>query len=255
MSSADTTRPPSQALTRGLAILRVVSEARQPVTSTEIARRVGLHQSWVSRVLKTLSAAGYVRKPGYHSFAADYGVLTLGGNSLHQFPLITKTKAAMLEFAEKAEGMQTALAILWQGQLIYFHRVQKGREPVPLSVGFPLHLSSVGLRLLADQPKAEALEALKESKRRYGWERPTQHVPRTPEDALRFARGAIRHDCIVLNGYYQPGLLGCAIPVVAPGEPRAALALSGPDKLHGIDTVLLMLQQGRRTIEAAISRK
>ncbi|HYF52277.1 MAG TPA: helix-turn-helix domain-containing protein [Planctomycetota bacterium] len=257
MIAAETTSPDAppaaaQALTRGLEVLRVVSEARQPITSTEIARRVGLHQSWVSRVLKTLSLAGYVRKPDYHSFAVDYGVLTLGGNAQHQFPYMTRPKKAMEVIAERCDGLNVALATLWRGQLIYFMRTQKGHEPVGLSVGFPLHLSSVAMRLLLDIPKTQALEALRESKRRYGWERGTEQVARTPEEVLEFAKSSLRHDCVVLQGYYQPRLLGCAIPVQAEGEPPAALALSGPMSLYRVDDVLLMLQQGRREVEAAM---
>jgi len=244
--------PAAQALTRGLEVLRFVSESRQPVTSTEIARKVGLHQSWVSRVLKTLSVAGYVRKPDYHSFAVDYGVLTLGGNAQHQFPYMTGPRKAMEGIAERCGGLNVALSTLWRGQLIYFMRMQKGHEPVGLSVGFPLHLSSVAMRLLLELPKSQAIEALKESKRRYGWERTTDLVPRTPEEVLEYAKSALRHDCVVLQGYYQPGLLGCAIPVQAPGEPPAALALSGPLDQHPINDVLLMLQQGRRDVEAAM---
>jgi DNA-binding IclR family transcriptional regulator len=243
----------SQALTHGLEVLKVVSESRSPITSTEIGRRVGLHQSWVSRVLKTLSIAGYVRKPDYHSFAVDYGVLTLAGNSQHQFPFITKPRQTMVDLAEKSDGMNVALAMLWQGQLIYFMRTQKGHETVPLSVGFPLHLSSVSLRLLIDVPAAQAVEALKESKRRYGWERPTDKVPKTPEELLKIVRGLVRHDSLVLDEHLKQGLIGCSIPIEVKNEPRAALAISGPRNLYSIDTILLMLQEGRRAIETLMN--
>jgi DNA-binding IclR family transcriptional regulator len=206
----------------------------------------------VSRVLKTLALAGYVRKPGYHSFAADYGVLTLGGNALQQFAYSSKPGKAMAALAARAPGMQVALAILWRGQLLYFHRMQHGNESVPISVGFPLHLSSVGLRMLIDLPKQEALAALKESRQRYGWERPTPQVPRRADETLELARGLVRHDTLVLEDYYQPGHLGCAIPITAKNEPQASLALSGPKELYPIDTVLLLLQEGRRAIEAAM---
>ena len=222
------------------------------MTSTEIARCTGLHQSWVSRVLKTLSSAGYVRKPDYHSFAPDYGVLTLGGNSLQQFPFITRPKQAMSELAQRCEGMNVALAALWRGQLVYFMRFQKGHEPIPFSVGFPLHLSSVALRLLTELPEEESIAALERSKRWYGWEQPTSNVPRTPRAVLSFAHSAIRHDCIVLENYYRKTMLSAAIPIETPGELRAALAISGPKTALKTDTVLLLLQEGRRAVEAAM---
>lgn len=242
----------SKALTRGLEVLRLLSESRVPMTSTEIAKRVGLHQSWVSRVLKTLSAAGYVRKPDYHCFTIDYGALTLGGNALLSVPFMTRPKKAMQELAERCEGMNVALATLWRSQLIYFMRTQKGHEPIPLAVGFPLHLSSVALRLLVDLPKDEALEILKDSARRYGWERPTPSVPRTSREVLSFARSVLQHDCLVLDGYNRATNLGASIPIEVPGEPRAALAISGPRNVFKTETVLLLLQEGRRAVETAM---
>lgn len=254
-ATAERVQSPSQALTRGLEVLRVVSESKQHVTSTEIARRVGLHQSWVSRVLRTLADAGYVRKPDYHSFAADYGVLALGGNALQQFPYIVRPKKALAEIAARCPGMQVVLATLWRGQLLYLARVQHGHESVPLSVGFPLHLSSVGLRMLAAMPDADALSALEISRQNYGWERPTKKIPANPKEALRFARDSIRHDCTVLEDYYLPKHIGAAIPIEAKGEPMAALAITGPDNLHSVDTILLLLQEGRRSVEAAMAQK
>lgn len=245
--------PIAQALTRGLEVLRLVAEAQGPLTSTEIARRVGLHQSWVSRVLGTLIDAGYVRKPTYHGFAADYGVLALGGNSLRQFRYLTRPRQAMAALAARAPGMDVALATLWRDQLIYFSRSQSGHEPVPLSVGFPLHLSSVALRLLIERPKREALSALADSRRRYGWERRTPSVPETGAAVLAHARATVQEDCVVLDGYLQPGHLGCAIPITVAGEAPAALALSGPAAALPIATVLELLHEGRRAIEAAMS--
>jgi len=72
-------------LTTGLDILRIVAEAETPLTATAIAQRVGLHVSSVSRTLAVLVRHGYLRKPTYHSFAADLGVgterLVVGGRS------------------------------------------------------------------------------------------------------------------------------------------------------------------------------
>jgi DNA-binding IclR family transcriptional regulator len=245
----------SPALTRGLDVLRVVSESLTPVTSVDVAGRVGLHQSWVSRVLKTLRLAGYVRKPDYHSFTADYGVLALGGNALRQFPLVTKPRAALQDFAEKHPGLNVALALLWQGQLIYLMRFQRGYEPVPLSVGFPLHLSSVGLRLLLEMPKAAALEALRQSRQRYGWEQPTERVPNTEREVLKFARAVMREECVVLDGYFRAGLLGAAIPVEAPGEPCAALAVSAPLERYSIEKAVRLLHEGKGLVETALAEK
>jgi DNA-binding IclR family transcriptional regulator len=243
--------PGAQALTRGLDVLRVVTESARPLGATEIAAKVGLHQSWVSRVLRALADAGYVRKPDYRSFAADYGALALGGNALAQFPLATRPRAAVRALAERA-GMNVALATLWRGQLIYLMRADRGQELIPLAIGFPLHLSSIGLRLLLDLPRAEALELLAESRRRYGWDRPTATVPTTPAAALDRAKADSRHGCVVLEGWLNERHLGCAIPITAPGEPPSALAVSRTSGDESVERALLWLQEGRRDVEAAL---
>src|SRR3954468_19071527 len=103
----------SKALTRGLEILRLLAESNTPLSSTDIARRLGLHQSSASRILKTLSAAGYVRKPTYQSFTVGYGILTLGGRAVQNFPLMTKTRATITAIADQNSDFLITLATLW----------------------------------------------------------------------------------------------------------------------------------------------
>lgn len=81
---------PTTALAKGVTVLQLLVEADGPLSASEIARRVGLHQSSVSRILSTLSAAGYVRKTGYRSFAPDFGVLSLGAAAVDKFGLAHK---------------------------------------------------------------------------------------------------------------------------------------------------------------------
>ncbi|MCK6471882.1 MAG: helix-turn-helix domain-containing protein [Planctomycetes bacterium] len=243
----------AKALTHGLAILRILVQASGPLTSTEIAARMGLHQSSASRILKALAAGGYVKKPDYHSFAPDYGVLALGGRALQQFPLTCKPRAAMIALAERANGLAVSLGTLWRGQMLYFLRVQRGHEPVPFFAGsFPLHLSSPGLRLLLEHPVAEARAELAASRKEHGWSRPTSEVPATANAVLTKARKLIQHDCLPLVDWQSNEHLSAAIPVVIPGHEPVALALSGPKAALPLETVLLLLLEGRRAVEQAM---
>jgi DNA-binding IclR family transcriptional regulator len=243
-----------KALTHGLDALRILSEARGPMTSTQIAERIGLHQSSASRILKALTAAGYVRKPDYHSFTVDYGVLALGSTANSHFPWVNLPRAALVALAERCAGLSVTLCTLWQNQMIYFLRAQKGHELTILGAsGYPLHLSSPGMRLLLDQQEAVAIETLIESKRRYGWERPTKRVPETPAGALRAARGLLEDDCLALENWQGDGRISAAIPVVAPGHPRAALALAGPLNVMKLDKIFELLQEGRRAVEGVMA--
>jgi len=253
---ATSKRDPSRensALTHGMEVLRLLAVSPTPMTSTELARRLNLHQSTVSRILKTLSGAGYVRKPDYHSFAVDYGVLTLGGNANAQFPLTTRPRATMIALGERANGLSVSLATLWRGDLIYFIRTQKGHEPIPaVATGYPLHLSSVALRLLVDEPPREALEALELSKRRHGWERPTESVPETPTASLKMARELVSDECLILFDFQNTGWLSASIKIEMPGQPAVCLAVSGPGDIMSTAEIVAFLKTGRDEVVQAL---
>jgi DNA-binding IclR family transcriptional regulator len=239
-----------KALNHGLDTLRLLLESRTPLSATEIARKIGLHQSSVSRILKALTAAGYVRKPAYHSFAVDYGVLTLGNAARAHFPLVDMPRAIVQELAEQASGMMVVVATVWRGQLVYFLRAQKDQEQMSLSTGgYPLHLSAVALRLLLDLPEDEALSALEDSRRRYGWERPTPRVPAEPKALLDAARKLLKHDCLMLENWQGEGRIVATNALECPNEPRATLSLTGTAGVLSHDQLIILLQEGRRKIE------
>ncbi len=246
-------QPELKALAHGLDALRVLIEARVPLTSTQIARKIGLHQSSASRILRALMEAGYVRKPNYQSFTIDYGVCTLSADADAHFPLARAPREALKKIAAQANGLMVTLATLWRGQLIYLLRAQEGHEMIGLSSGgFPLHLSSVALRLLIDQPRAVAIEALELSSQRYGWERPTDNVPLSPEECLLAAQRAVRSECLTLANWQSPGSISAAVPVNIPGHPQAALAIAGPSRLLAQERMAVLLRDGRDAVVSAV---
>ncbi|WP_457100016.1 IclR family transcriptional regulator [Microbacterium sp. P5_E9] len=54
MTDAATTVPPSQTLSRGIRILEILADAREPLSIDETARRLGVHRSVAYRLLRTL---------------------------------------------------------------------------------------------------------------------------------------------------------------------------------------------------------
>lgn len=216
-------------LTNGLDILRLLAAADCPLTATAIGARVGLHPSNVSRTLRVLIQAGYVRKPSYHSFAVDLGVLALAGQTVKNLPVISRTAEPMRLLAAQHSGVVT-LAARFHEQVLYLHRTECGRDPVVAEAGgWPLHRSVVGLRLLADLSDAEALAELKRSARCYGWDRPTPAVPASPAACLVAVRAAYRHGALFLDGWDRRGVGKMAIGIAVPGQPPLALSLFGND--------------------------
>lgn len=237
-------------LTTGLDILRILAEADGPLTATAIAERVDRHVSNVSRSLAVLARHGYVRKPTYHSFAPDLGVLALAGAAATRLPEVARTRACLAELA-RASGLQATLAVLHRDQVLYLHRCRSdGEDLAAVAGGFPLHRSVVGLRLLLDLPVREARAALERAARRYGWERPTPATPEDPAACLAAARRRLADGVLHLNHWDEPGAVAAAVRLVVPGRAPLALALDG----HGsASDPVPHLAAGIAAVRAALS--
>lgn len=218
-------------LTSGLDILRILAEADAPLSATAIAERVGLHVSNVSRTLKVLIEHGYVRKPSYHSFAPDLGVLCLAGSAALRLPVIAESQAPLIAIAQDS-GIQATLAALHQDQLLYLQRAQTDGHCISaVAGGFPLHRSVVGLRLLLDLPAARAERILEAAARRSGWERPTAQTPANPMACLQQARERLQDGVLRTDHWDSPGEIAIAMTLQPAGLPPLALSLDGP--FHG----------------------
>ncbi|GAA1726584.1 IclR family transcriptional regulator [Isoptericola hypogeus] len=244
------------ALANGLRVLQLLVDADAPLSATEIARRVGLHQSSASRILATLADAGFARKTGPRSFAPDFGVLSLGAAAVDKFDLAHRPRAAMQAVADRAVGHTVALSILWRDQVIYFLRSSSRTEPRLFDAeGWPLHLSAPGMRLLLDLPEGDALTLLDKSRQRFGWAEPGPAAPGSAREALDQARAALDHDCLLLDDWQAPGQRAAAITVDLPGHAPVALSVAGRSDLLDPDTVRLVLHAGRRDVEAAMNQQ
>jgi DNA-binding IclR family transcriptional regulator len=202
--------------------------------------------------LKTLIEAGYVKKPGYRSFAPDYGILCLGGIAAQQFALAKKPLPGLSELIRSLEGFEFALGCLWDSQIVYFLRVHNSLGASGPSAGrFPLQSSSIALRILLELPEAQALKALEDSRRRYGWECSGLELPPTPKALLKAAQTKLSDECLVWERKGASGV-GASIILRLAGEPLAALALSGPAGVFSNERLALSLHEGRRIVEESL---
>lgn len=137
-----------QSLDRGLEILRLLAE-NGPMTASAAAERLGVHQSSASRLLRSLQSAGLVRKPDFHSFAPDFGLLAFAGMAMLSFPEISAS-ASVCDSISRRHGHCATAGTLFDGRLVYFARI----TPPPAASltlvdnsEFPIYRSSLGLLL------------------------------------------------------------------------------------------------------------
>ena len=239
---SEASAPGAQVLLQGLDLLRLLAQQDGPVSGASLSKLTGQHPSTVSRLLSALARAGYVRKPDYHSYTVDLGLLTLLDRSARHFPLTRLPRQALIARAALMPSMRLSLATLHDHQQIYWLTVDAGREPNEMVVGgYPLHLSSVALRLLLEQPHAQAIARLTVSRRCNGWERPTAAVPATAPALLAQARRRLKDGILVLDGWQGEGHLSAAIALIAPAERPLALAISGPSPAD-LGTALVVIR-------------
>ena len=247
---AKPSRPGAQVLLQGLDLLRLLARQDGPVSGASLAKLTGQHPSTVSRLLSALARASYVRKPDYHSYTVDLGLLTLLDRSARHFPLTRLPRQTLIERAALMPSMRLSLATLHEHQQIYWLTVDADHEPNELVVGgYPLHLSSVALRLLLEQPREQALAHLAMSRRWNGWERPTPAVPSTAAALLTDVRRRMIDGVLVLDGWQREGHLSAAVPVRAPDGRPLALAISGPSPSDRA-AALAHLRAARDAVEA-----
>lgn len=243
----------NQALARGLHILRMLVDGGGALTATEIGRRIGLHQSSVSRILATLTEVGYVRKNSAGRFEPDYGVIALA-SATTRLPLIDRPRQAAVDFVSEHPGLRLSMCMLWRDEMIYLLRAQAGSEPLTYwTGGFPLNISSPGLRLLVDLPEDEASAILAASRERVGWGGRPEVVPATEEGVLRKARALVTDEVLILDEWFLPGRIAGAIPITTPEPHPVALSLADESDHMSAERLTVLLHQARRLIEQSFA--
>ncbi|NIK54616.1 helix-turn-helix domain-containing protein [Kribbella shirazensis] len=242
----------NQALARGLHILRMLVDEGEPMTATEVARRIGIHQSSASRILATLSEVGYVRK--HHGrFAPDYGVLALS-SATARLPLIKRPSAVFEQLTTEHRDITMTMCMLWRDELLYLLRQTSGSEPLAFWTGtFPINVSAPGLRLLVDLPDEEALHILRVARQRTGWGGRPELVPPTEEGLLAKARATVADDVLIMPNWVVEGRTSGAIPLVTPEPHPVALAIVDDAGALGPDRLAVLLHQARRLVEQSFT--
>ncbi|MFI5445458.1 IclR family transcriptional regulator [Polaromonas sp. UC242_47] len=91
------------ALARGLAVLRVVSQADRPLSNRELAEATGIPKATVSRLAATLVGAGFLRQlADSERFSLSAALLELSNAYLRNFDLRSHARQHLTELAEQA---------------------------------------------------------------------------------------------------------------------------------------------------------
>ena len=206
------TRYHIHSLDRGLKILELLAQNREPLTLSRIASAMGLTLPTVYRFLYTLESLGYVEKdPDMKSYCVSPKVLALGYGAFQTSDL-WRTAHPYLLRASRDYSETFNLAILDGTDILYIDRVKTQKIlTINLEIGskLPAYCTSMGRVLLAFLPKNEAAAILDKTLK----EAVTPRTLQTTQE-LENALESVRKDGYAVNdGELALELISVAAPV------------------------------------------
>lgn len=168
-SGKNSERAGRQSVDRGLEIMQLLAR-NGAMTASAIGDALGVGQSSASRILQSFIKAGFVRKPTFHSFSLDYGVLYFAGLAMDQFPLVPAATRVCND-VHVATGYGAMVAIMPGERLLYLARVHEQPEArfrILDDSSWPIHGSSLGLALSHDRGQAEMQTIIEASLLKHG---------------------------------------------------------------------------------------
>lgn len=149
-----------QSLSRGLQLIEAISVAREGLTLTELASKVGLANSTTHRLLKTIESHGFI----YHDFVNERWMIS--GKMFHMGSAFARTrdllqtatpvmKYLMNESGETVnicvlDGVNFDAVIIGQVQCVEIMRMVS-----PIGARLPVHASGAGKALLSHHDPEE----------------------------------------------------------------------------------------------------
>ena len=141
-----------QSVERAVAVLKLFGEAEPELGVTELARRLQLHKSTISRLMATLEAGGFVQQdPRSGRYRLGLQLATLAGRALNQYELRDVARGALVTLAQ-ATGETCNLAVRDGDAAVNIDQVLSPNPVKHLGwIGrrLPLHCSAAGKPLLA----------------------------------------------------------------------------------------------------------
>lgn len=155
-TAAEQTAPASQTLSRGIRILEILSDAREPLAIDEIARRLGVHRSVAYRLLRTLEDHGLVVRDSAGRIVLGARMAALAAGVAHdlQAEALPELTAVANEL-----GMTCFLAVLDHDQCITLASVEPRHAIASVAqrpgARHPVTVGAPGKAILAQLPSAD----------------------------------------------------------------------------------------------------
>ena len=212
---------------KAISLLKILGDGSPEAGVTELARRMKVHKSTVSRLLATLERQGLVeRNPDTEKFRLGFELVRLAGQVSRHGELVELARPA-LDALSAATGETINLALPDGEQVINIFQISSRhlvKDTNWAGRRTPYHCSANGKALLAGLPEAEAARRLPARLERYT---PNTVVDRASLLAQLAQARALGYATAIEE--LEVGLVAISAPVRdSAGTTIAAVAVSGP---------------------------
>jgi len=156
--------PDVAAVSHAIGILKIIGQSRDVLGVNELARRVGLHKSTVSRLLATLERHGFVdRDPDLGRFSLGVELVALAGPFLANLDVVRASRKILARTAD--ETGETVFIGTWNGRDVILIERAMGERAVAHyaspGTAMPAHASAAGKIFLSglSRPALDAILA------------------------------------------------------------------------------------------------
>jgi DNA-binding IclR family transcriptional regulator len=223
---AEAVKDEVSALARGLAVLRAVADAGEPLSNKDLADTTAIPKATVSRLTATLLAAGLLRQAADERFSLGPQALHLGNAYLRTFDFRQQARLHLAELAEAAGanvhlGVRDGLDIL----LIDTLRPRSALITSRMDVGSRMTIatSAAGrafLSALDGEAQAELMAAIK----RHAGKHWGEVEPRLHAAMKEFAK----HGFCTSFGEWHPDIHALGFALHGPRGELYAVSVGGP---------------------------
>lgn len=138
-------------------VLQFVMARREPVRVVEISRELDIESTRAHRLLRTLTALGYLRQVEGRRYRSGSAVPILAGQALQSSGFAERT-LPVLESLLKETGMLVAYGLFWERTVTYLFHARPGARLESALAGhevLPATRSRIGLAVLAGMEDAD----------------------------------------------------------------------------------------------------
>lgn len=234
MADETAAAPQSQTLSRGIRVLEILADAREPLTIDELASRLGVHRSVAYRLLRTLEHHRLTVRDARGRIVLGARLAALAAGVAHD---LQAEALPELTSAANELGMTCFLAVLDGDEIVTLTSIEP-RHAIASVAQRPgtrhaIGIGAPGKVILAGLPNAD-------------WPSDADASRRAELDEARVRGYATSHDEVI------PGLRSTAVPLVLPSGQPAALAVVYVSSARTDAEIAARLGEASRSIRGAL---